>query len=99
MDVSNLCRDIRRMDSSTELLALAKQVNAAIKMRYNELQRRAAASFGVGTHVEFTDKSGNVVTGRVMKINPKTVHVRSDRTMVTWRVSPSLLRAAKSEAA
>ena len=99
MDVSNLCRDILRMDSLTELSALSKQVNAAIKMRYNELQRRKAVSFGVGSRVEFTDKLGNVVTGRILKINPKTVQVRSDRTMVTWRVTPSLLRAAKSEAA
>lgn len=99
MDVSNFCRDILRIDSLTELSALSKQINAAIKMRYNELQRRKTFSFGVGTRVEFNDKLGNVVTGYIMKINPKTVDVRADRTMMTWRVSPSFLRVAKSEVA
>lgn len=99
MDASNICRDILRMDSLTELSALSKQLNTAIKMRYAELQRRKAVSFGVGSRVEFSDKLGNVITGLILKINPKTVVVRADRTMVQWRVTPSLLRTAKSEAA
>lgn len=99
MNVNDICKDILRMDSLAELSTLSKQVNMAIKMRYNELQRRKAVSFGVGSRVEFTDKLGNVVTGRILKINPKTVQVQADRTMVTWRVTPSLLRDATSEAA
>lgn len=99
MNANDICRDILRMDSLTELSALSKQINSAIKLRYNELLRRKAASFGVGTRVEFTDKLGNVVTGRILKINPKTVQVRADRTMTTWRVTPSLLRPATSAAA
>lgn len=99
MKANDICRYILQMDSLTDLSAFSKQVNTAIKMRYSELQRRKAVSFGVGTRVEFTDKLGNVVTGYILKINPKTVQVRADRTMMTWRVTPSLLRVHESEVA
>ena len=99
IDTNAICRSILQMDSLTDIAALSKQLNAAIKMRYAELQRRKAVSLGVGNRVEFTDKLGNIVTGCVMKINTKTVQVRADRTLVTWKVTPSLLRASNTKAA
>ena len=94
MNVNDICRDILKMDSLTDLAAMSKQVNAAIKMRYAELQRHKAFSLGIGARVEFSDKLGNKITGVVLKINPKTVMVKADRTATTWRVTPSLLRQA-----
>lgn len=99
MNTDDICRDILRMDSLAELTTMSKQLSAAIRMRHSELQRRKAVSFSVGSRVEFTDKLGNVITGRILKINPKTVQMQADRTSMIWRVTPSLLRAAKSEAA
>lgn len=94
MNVNDVCRDILKMDSLDDIRTLSKQINAAIKMRYSELQRHKAFSLGVGARVEFSDKLGNKVTGVVQKINPKTVMVKADRTSTVWRVTPSLLRQA-----
>ena len=66
----------------------------AMKIRHKMLQKHAIAQFNLGTKVSFTDKRGNVVSGTVLKRNPKTIHVLADVTGTTWRVSPGLLRAA-----
>lgn len=93
MNVYDVCRDVLKIESLSELKAFSEQINVAINIRYAELQQRAAIRLGIGSRVEFTDKLGNVVKGRVLKLNTKTVMVRSD-VGSEWRVSPSLLRVA-----
>lgn len=68
-------------------------VNQAVKAAYTMLQSRAKFSFYVGESVRFTTRSGELVTGKVVKINQKTITVRTD-TGMQWKVSPSLLRKA-----
>jgi len=84
---------------SKAILALSsfddiRAVSAALKIRHRELQQRAAWTLGVGSKVQFQDKLGRTIIGAVTKINSKTVQVRADGNFATWRVTPSLLRAA-----
>ena len=63
-----------------------------INRRRSVLQEEATDNFIVGQDVEFTRKDGDIVKGKIQKINRKTIYVKTD--LVTWKVSPSLLRAA-----
>ena len=62
-----------------------------INRRRSALQEEATDNFVVGQDVEFTRKDGDLVKGKIDKINRKTIHVKTD--LVMWKVSPSLLRA------
>tara|TARA_S200002703_G_scaffold40851_3_gene35557 strand:+ start:5521 stop:5802 length:282 start_codon:yes stop_codon:yes gene_type:complete len=78
---------IKSADNET-LNAIITQINR----RRSALQEEAIDNFVVGQAVEFTRKDGDIVRGSIQKINRKTIHVKTD--FVTWKVSPSLLRAA-----
>ena len=78
---------IKNADNET-LNAIITQINR----RRSALQEEATDSFVVGQDVEFTRKDGDIVRGSIQKINRKTIHVKTE--FVTWKVSPSLLRAA-----
>jgi hypothetical protein len=78
---------IKNADNET-LNAIITQINR----RRSALQEEAIDNFVVGQAVEFTRKDGDIVRGSIQKINRKTIHVKTD--FVTWKVSPSLLRAA-----
>ena len=60
-------------------------------------RKQAMGQFRVGDHVEFTDKRGNLVQGRVMRVNRKTISVQPDGEtgLRYWRVSPSFLHHVK----
>lgn len=77
---------IKSADNET-LNAIIVQINR----RRSALQEEATDNFVVGQAVEFTRKDGDVVKGKIQKINRKTIHVKTD--LVMWKVSPSLLRA------
>ena len=49
-------------------------------------------SFRVGQTVTFTRKNGDVITGMLVKKNPKFQHVKTDEG--TWKVPASMLTAA-----
>ena len=70
-----------------------REAQAALTVRWRELERRTATRFSPGDFVTFADKSGRPLRGSVVKVNTKTVKVV---TMggVKWNVSPSLLHAA-----
>jgi len=94
MNINEICAAILKMDNLEDVRNLSQRLNATIKVRYAELQRHKAYTLGVGMRVEFNDKRGNIVTGKITKINTKTVEVFADRSGVKWRVTPSLLRVA-----
>jgi hypothetical protein len=54
--------------------------------------RNAVRSLDIHDHVEFIDKYGRVVQGRITKINGKTVQLKADKTGAMWKVSPQLVR-------
>jgi hypothetical protein len=70
-----------------------KEAQAALTVRWRELERRTAVRFSPGDFVTFADRAGRPLRGCVVKVNTKTVKVQ---TMggVKWNVSPSLLHAA-----
>jgi len=69
-----------------------RSISQATKAAYTMLQSREKFSFYVGQSVGFTAK-GELVKGKVTKINQKTINVRADNGR-EWKVSPSLLKKA-----
>lgn len=69
-----------------------RSIIAAVNYKSKERQARAAHSFRAGDKVCFTTKYGEKITGTVLKVNQKTVSVKTATT--TWKVSGSLLSRA-----
>ena len=67
-------------------------ISHAINYTVRQIQANKAREFMRGDKVKFTSKTGVVVNGTVVKINQKTITVKSDTTQ--WKVSPSLLKLA-----
>ena len=67
------------------------QVVEAIKLQRTYLARTTARSLMVGDIVSFEGRGGATVTGRVQKINRKTVLVKDSASNTVWRVTASLL--------
>jgi thiamine monophosphate synthase len=67
----------------------------AIKLRRNYLTRQKATMFRVNDRVSFAAR-GMQVLGTVVKVNPKTIHVRQDNSFTTWRVHASLLKPVRA---
>lgn len=66
------------------------QVVEAIKLKRTHLAKQTARSIVRGDVVSFTGKRGELVTGVVTKVNPKTVIVKA-KSGIQWRVTASLL--------
>tara|TARA_B110000503_G_scaffold127315_1_gene196909 strand:+ start:136 stop:411 length:276 start_codon:yes stop_codon:yes gene_type:complete len=67
------------------------QVVEAIKLQRTYNARSATRSLMVGDTVTFDAKTRGVITGKVLKINIKTVQVRCNRTQGLWKVTASAL--------
>jgi preprotein translocase subunit YajC len=72
--------------SAEELNEIARMMN----IRRSHLQEIAGANLRVGDTVTFDAKTRGIVTGKVTKINKKTVKVKATNG-VLWTVTPSLL--------
>ena len=66
------------------------QVVEAIKLKRTHLAKQTARMFMVGDVVSFTGKRGELVTGVITKVNPKTIIVKS-KSGIQWRDTASLL--------
>ena len=67
------------------------QIIAAVKLRQTYLARQASRSFMVGDIVSFTGRRNATVTGRVTKVNQKTVVVLDNNSSTQWKVTASML--------
>ena len=67
------------------------QIIAAVKLRQTYLARQASRSFMVGDIVSFTGRRNATVTGRVTKVNQKTVVVLDSNSSTQWKVTASML--------
>ena len=83
--VQTAITEIRNMNND-EL----NQVIEAIKMQRTWLARTTARALAVGDTVEF-EARGRTVTGKITKINRKTVIV-SEPAYGNWKVTASLLK-------
>ena len=84
--VNTVVDQIGRMDRE-EL----NQAISAIKLRQTYLARQASRSFSVGDKVSFTDRGNITVTGRITKVNRKTVVVSESNSPMVWKVTASML--------
>lgn len=75
--------------TSCKTLDDCRELSEALRERHRALTKAAAKSFARGSIVQFASRTGVIVTGKVTKINTKTVEVNSGITR--WRVSPSML--------
>lgn len=71
-----------------------RSIQLALKAAYSTMQTREKFSYRVGDEVTFKDRSGHYITGKVAKINQKTITVNTSTTQ--WKVSPSLLKKVHS---
>ena len=71
------------------------QVVEAIKLQRTFNARQATRSLMVGDIVGFDAKSRGYITGRVTKINRKTVLVKDSASNTVWRVTASMLEPAQ----
>jgi len=67
------------------------QVIEAIKLKRTHLARQITRSVMVGDIVSFEGRGGKTVTGKVLKVNPKTLLVQDSQTMTRWKVTASLV--------
>ena len=67
------------------------QVVEAIKLKRTHLAKTIARSIVVGDIVSFNGRRGQTVTGKVTKVNQKTVVVRDSTTQIQWKVTASML--------
>jgi len=80
---------IQRMDND-EL----NRVAAAVKAQRTYNARNITRKLLVGDIVGFDAKSRGYITGRVKKVNPKTVLVTDSKSGTVWKVSATLLTPA-----
>ena len=77
---------IYKMDSDQ-----VDQVIEAIKLKRTHLAKSVARSIVIGDIVSFQGRRGNLVQGKVTKVNQKTVVVRDSNTQIQWKVTASML--------
>ena len=61
------------------------------KRRHSQLVENLTFKFKIGDIVKFTGRYGVMVTGKITKINRKTLSVTQDITNTRWTVSPQLV--------
>ena len=77
---------IYQMDSNQ-----LNEVVEAIKLKRTHLAKQVARSIVIGDIVSFSGRRGQTVTGKVTKVNQKTVVVRDSATQTQWKVTASML--------
>ena len=92
-DLNSILDAIELLDEQA-LLKLNEVIADRITHIRAEAHRIAIAQFKPGDEVQFTDKSGSLVSGFVIKINKKTVGVMNQAGQ-RWNVSPQLLSFAE----
>jgi len=86
-DIKNLILQIRTLNNEQ-----LNKVSEAVRDQRTWLTRDTARSLNVGDTVTFDAKTRGVITGRVTKVNIKTVAVKCNRTGANWKVHASLLK-------
>ena len=64
----------------------------AIKLKRQHLSRQATRDIMVGDIVGFEGRRGNQVSGKVVKVNQKTLVVLDSKTQPRWKVSGTLVQ-------
>ncbi len=83
--INTVLDQIQRMDN-----AELNRVIAAVKSQRTYIARNMTRKLLVGDVVSF-DAKGGTVTGKVHKVNPKTVLVKDSNSHTMWKVTATLL--------
>lgn len=83
---SQLLRLIREIDNYDDL----KEVYAAAAAQRDAIERMKVATVSVGDEVTFLAR-GQIVRGRIKKVNRKTVLVEGRNTPTVWKVPAAML--------
>ena len=68
-------------------------VVTAVKLQRTWLARQASRSVTIGSAVRFNAR-GRVIEGVVTKVNRKTIMIRENSSLTTWRVHATLVERA-----
>ena len=84
--INTVLDQIQRMDN-----AELNRVVAAVKAQRTHNARSVTRKLMVGDIVGFDARTRGYITGRVVKVNPKTVLVKDRNSATTWKVTATLL--------
>ena len=83
--------ELRELDVSTILTALASLDYNELKRVEDEAKYRKLGHFRVGKKVSFlSNKGGGLIKGKIDKINPKTYGIKTEG-QGNWKVSKGLI--------
>jgi hypothetical protein len=77
-----------------ELVYLNRLIVERLKLIHQAKSTFEMAKYNIGERVQFEDNDGNTITGRVIKLNKKTVSILTDDRQ-RWNVAPVFLRSAE----
>lgn len=91
--VESIIGEIRKLCDQDDI----NKVIDAVKLQMNYVSRKNIRNVVVGSTVQFTARSGQVVQGKVSKVNQKTVEVKVNHNpggwgMTTYKVPAGLLK-------
>lgn len=96
-DTKRIEEFIKDLDE-TELRYLNRLIVERLKLISQVNSTREMAKFNVGERVEFENREGRTIAGRVIRLNRKTVSILTpDRHR--WNVAPVFLRSAEPRSA
>jgi DNA-binding XRE family transcriptional regulator len=87
MTAKEICKALRSGEFTAEEL---REIRTAYQMAQQMLALEVRSTLKVGSMVQFAGR-GNVIKGKVVKVNRKTAHVVENGTNSKWRVSVQLL--------
>lgn len=82
--------------SDDELIDLNQMIIAQLEFRQRRRQKQALSAFEVGDSVYFDDPEGNRHDGTVLRVNQKSLTIRTSRHG-TWRVAPGFVKKKSGE--
>ena len=74
-----------------ELRYLNRLIVERLKLISQAKSTMAMAKHNLGDLVEFPDNEGNIVSGRIIRLNKKTISILTDNNQ-RWNVAPVFLR-------
>ena len=93
---SNRIEEFIKDLSEEELRYLNRLIVERVKLMSQAKSTFEMAKFNIGELVEFEDNDGNTITGRLIKLNKKTVSILTDERQ-RWNVAPAFLRSVEAK--
>ena len=82
--------------SEQELSYLNRLIVERLKLMSQAKSTREMVKFNIGELVEFESADGDTISGRIIKLNKKTVSILTSGNH-QWNVSPVFLRSAETK--